>query len=51
MERMKRMKIRYDFDVMTDDELKEWKYIAIELQDKKYLEKIKKEMNRRICHA
>ena len=48
---MKKMKIRYDFDVMTDDELKEWKYIAIELQDKKYLEKINKEINKRWMYA
>ena len=35
------MTIRYDFNVMSDEELMEWFYIAKELRDRKYLEKIK----------
>lgn len=45
------MKIRYDFDVMTDNELQYWLLIAVEYQDRKYLDSIKKEMNRRIKYA
>lgn len=45
------MKIRWDFDVMTDAELMEWFYIAKELRDKKYLEKIKKEISMRWIYA
>lgn len=45
------MKIRYDFDVMTDEELTDWFYIAVELRDKKYLKKIKKERNMRMKYA
>ena len=45
------MKIRFDFDVMTDAELMEWYQIAIELQDKRYLKKIKKEINMRWIYA
>ena len=45
------MRIRFDFDTMTDDELMEWFYIAKELQDKKYLEKLKKEISMRWIYA
>lgn len=45
------MKIRWDFEVMTDEELQEWLHFAEEYRCRKYLKKIKKEMNRRICYA
>ena len=44
------MKIRWDFEMMTDNELQYWLCIAIEYQDKKYFKEIKKEMNRRIIY-
>ena len=46
-----KMKISYDFSSMTDIELMEWFYIAKELRDKKYLEKIKKEISMRWMYA
>lgn len=45
------MKIRFDFDVMSDEELMEWFYIAQELRDLKYLKRIKKEISMRWCDA
>lgn len=35
------------FELMTDNELMQWYWLALEMRDGKYLKAIKAEMNRR----
>ena len=42
---------RYDFQLMTDKELMNWKTLALEYQDGKYLKLIKEEIRRRWMYA